>query len=75
MAVVQMGCNQCSTEHAEMYKLHPFISVAGFSEVAHTMKYKVESSHIAPELDTNRDKVCIVVSHMPSLSFLQPGGR
>jgi hypothetical protein len=59
--VLQMGCKLCSIPTVQFYKLHPFITIAGYSDVAHTMKGKVEKAHIAPELDANRDKVCAVL--------------
>ena len=56
--VLQMGCKRCSGVSAPFYKLHPFITILGYSDVSGVMKGKVENAQRAVELDANRDKVC-----------------
>ena len=55
--LVQKQCKRCSAAEVPFYSPHPFISIAGFSAAAESMKAKVDRALRAPELDSNRDKV------------------
>ena len=54
--LVQKECKRCSAEEVPFYSPHPFISIAGFSAAAGSMKSKVEEALRSPTLEANRDK-------------------